>query len=65
MEDIIIKKYNEYRDYILKKGHIKEDTFTLKSFIDWIKEDKKEVKPLIDEKLWFEIKSKYNGVWIK
>lgn len=65
MEDIILKKYNEYRGYVFKNNHIKEDTFTLKSFIDWIKEDKKEVKLLIPEELWFEIKSKYNGVWIK
>lgn len=65
MDDIIIKKYTEYKDYIFKKSLIKEDTFTLKSFIDWLKEDKKEIKPLIDESLWFEIESKYNGVWIK
>lgn len=64
MEDRIIKEYEEYRQLLFKIGHIKEDSFTLESFIQYLK-DKNKPKPLIDEKTWYLIKTTYNGIWIK
>lgn len=64
MEDRIINEYEKYKLELFKIGHIKEDSFTLQSFIQYLK-DKKKPKSLIDKKTGHKIEIKYNGVWIK
>lgn len=63
MEDVIIQEYEKYKQYVFKSGYIKEDSFTLQSFIQYLK-NKRKSELRIDEKIWFEIKTNYNGIWI-
>jgi hypothetical protein len=44
MDDRMVKEYENYKQELFKVGHIKKDSFTLQSFINWIKEDKNKLK---------------------
>lgn len=57
--------YKEYQNEVFKNGHIKENTFSALSFIEWVENKNKVVKPRVEKELWLEISSKYNGFWMK
>lgn len=64
MENRIIEEYEKYKKELFKVGHIKEDSFTSQSFIQYLK-NKKKPKTLIENGVWYKIEMKYNGIWIK